>query len=67
MNDIYENIDECNPSKKRNMMIVSDDMIVDCLGKKISTNCNRYIYQKYKKKPFFCFYHAILHLYTKRH
>ena len=35
MNDIYENIDECNPSKKRNMMIVSDDMIVDCLGQKI--------------------------------
>ena len=27
MGDIYKNIEECNPNKKRNILIVFDDMI----------------------------------------
>ena len=29
MNDVYENIDNCNPNKKRNILISFDDMIAD--------------------------------------
>ena len=37
MNHIYENIEEYNPNKKRKILIVFDDIIVDMLSnKKIS-------------------------------
>ena len=29
LNDIYKNIEECNPNKKRKILIVFDDMIAD--------------------------------------
>ena len=32
MNDIYKNIEEQNPSKKRKILIISDDMITDMLS-----------------------------------
>ena len=31
MDDIYKNTEEYNPNKKRNILIVFDDMIADCL------------------------------------
>ena len=34
MGNIYENIEECKPSKERKTMIVFDDMIVDILSNK---------------------------------
>ena len=34
VNDIYENIDECTPDKKRKKLIVFDDMIADILSNK---------------------------------
>ena len=34
MNDIYENIEECIPNKKRKMLIDFDDMIADRLSNK---------------------------------
>ena len=34
MDDIYKNIKECNPSKKRKILIVFDDMIADMLSNK---------------------------------
>ena len=34
MVDIYENIEECNPNKKRKMLTVFDDIIVDMHSKK---------------------------------
>ena len=34
MNDIYENIEEYNPNKKRKMLTVFDDMIADMLSNK---------------------------------
>ena len=34
MNDIYNNIEEYNPNKKRKILIVSVDMIVDMLSNK---------------------------------
>ena len=34
MNDIYKNIEEYKPSKKREILIVFDDMISDILSNK---------------------------------
>ena len=34
MNDIYKNIEDYNPNKKRKILIVSDDMIADMLSNK---------------------------------
>ena len=34
MDDIYKNIEECNPNKKRKILIVFDDIIADMLGNK---------------------------------
>ena len=34
MDDIYKNIEEYNPNKKRKIMIVFDDMIADMLSNK---------------------------------
>ena len=34
MNDVYENIDEYNPTRKRKILIVFDDMIVDIMSNK---------------------------------
>ena len=38
MDDIYENIEEYNPNKKRKILIVFDDMIADMLSNK-KTQC----------------------------
>ena len=34
MDDIYKNIEDYNPNKKRKILIVFDDMIVDMLSNK---------------------------------
>ena len=34
MDDIYENIEACNPNKKRKILIVFDDIITDMLSNK---------------------------------
>ena len=34
MNNIYKNIEECNPSKKHKILIIFDDMISDMLSNK---------------------------------
>ena len=34
MDDIYKNIEQCNPNKKRKILIVLDDIIADILSNK---------------------------------
>ena len=34
MNEVYENIDNCNPNRKRKILIVFDDMIADIITNK---------------------------------
>ena len=34
MDDVYENIDDYNPSRKRNILIISDEMIADIMTNK---------------------------------
>ena len=51
MDDIKENIDECNQNKKCKILIVLDDMIADMLrNKKVN------IYQKKENTHFSCFF-----------
>ena len=45
MDDVYENINEYNPSRGKKMLIVFDDMIVDILtNENISSSCRRIVY-----------------------
>ena len=34
MDDVYNNIDDCNPNRKRKILIVFDDIIVDNMSNK---------------------------------
>ena len=34
MNDVYENVDEYNPTTRRKILIVFDDMIADIMSNK---------------------------------
>ena len=34
MDDVYQNIDDCNPNRKRKILIVFDDMIADIMANK---------------------------------
>ena len=34
MQDVYKNVDECNPDKENKMLLVFDDVIADMINKK---------------------------------
>ena len=34
MDDVYENVDDCNPNRQRKILIVFDDMIADIMTNK---------------------------------
>ena len=41
MQDVYKNIEDYNPGKKRKVLIVFDDMITDMINnKKVKSNSN---------------------------
>ena len=41
MEDVYKNIENYNPGKKRKILIVFDDMIADMINnKKLKSSCN---------------------------
>ena len=45
IDDVCENIHDCNSSRKRKILIVSDDMIADIMtNKKISSHNKRIVY-----------------------
>ena len=45
MNDVYENIDHYNPSRKRKILIVFDDMIADIMtNKRFKSSNQRIVY-----------------------
>ena len=56
MDDIYENIEEYNPNKKRKILIVFDDMISDILSnKKLNPIVNKSIIGSIKLNISFVF------------
>ena len=66
MDDIYKNIEEYNRNKKRQISIVSDDMIVDMLKDEILNPKVTELFIKDRMVNifffffFFCFYYLVL-------
>ena len=61
MDNIYENIEEYNPDKKRKVLIVFDNVIADILSnKKLNPIVTELFIRGKKTKYFSCFYHTIL-------
>ena len=50
MDDVYENIDEYNPNKKRKILIVFDDMIADSVPKDVRLTLTHYLIMKIENK-----------------
>ena len=46
MDNTYENIEECNPNKKHNILIVLDDMMADIPNKRRFNPIVPVIYQR---------------------
>ena len=53
MDDIYKNIEEYNPNKKRKILIVFDDMIVDILSNKNPNTIVTELFIRGKKSNYF--------------
>ena len=61
MDDIYKNIEECNPNKKRKILIVFNDMIADMLiNKKPNPIVTELFNRGRKLNIFLVFHHTIL-------
>ena len=67
MGNIYENIEESNPSKEHKIFIVFHDMIVDVGSNPKLNPIVTELFIRYRKiKNFSCFYYAILYPCTKK-
>ena len=60
MQDVYKNINEYNPGKKRKVLIVFDDMIADMINNKKLNPIVTELFMRQKIKHFTCFYHTII-------
>ena len=66
MNDVYENIDNYNPNRKRKILIVFDDMIADIMTNKKFQSIIKELFIRCRKLNFLFFYHSILFFRPKR-
>ena len=61
IDDVYENLEDFAPTKKRRVLIEFDDMTADTeFNKKIKFYCYRVIFRRKKAQYFTCFYITIL-------
>ena len=59
INDVYENLEDYNPTKKNRVLIVFDDMIVDIeSNKKLSPTVTKLFLRGKKTQYFTCFYQS---------
>ena len=49
VDDVYQNIDDYNPNRKRNILIVFDDMIVDIMTNKKFRTIIKELFIRYKQ------------------
>ena len=63
MQDVYKNIDEYNPRKKRKTLVVFDDMIGDMINNK---KLNSIVTELLFSVHFSCFYYTIIFSGSKR-
>ena len=54
MDDIYKNIEEYNPNKKRKILIVFDDMIADTLSNKKLNSVVTELFSRSRKLNILC-------------
>ena len=67
MHDVYDNIDDYNSNRRRKILIILDEMIVDIMkNKNILCHNQRIVYQMQKTKYFTCFYYSVLFFCSKR-
>ena len=59
MQDVYKNIEDCNPGKKRKMLIVFDEMIADMINNK---KLNPVLTELFitGRKHFYCLYYSFI-------
>ena len=57
MDDVYEKIDHYNPTRKRKILIVFDDMIADITTNKKFQSIIKELFIKCRKLNFACIYH----------
>ena len=60
MDDVYKNIEEYNPNKKREMLIVFDDVVADMLSNKKLNSVVTELFIRDRKQNISCFYDTIL-------
>ena len=67
MDDIYKNIEESNPSKKRKILIVFDDMFADMLSNKKLNPIVTDLFMRGRKLNISCFYYTVLFCCVKKY
>ena len=65
MDDIYENINNYKPNRKRKILIVFADMIADIMANKKFQSLIKDMFIRCRKY-FTCFYHSVLFFCSKR-
>ena len=61
IDDVYENLEGYNPTKKRRVLLVFDDMVVDTeSNRKLSRIVTELFFKRKKTQYFSCFYLTIL-------
>ena len=66
-NDVHQNIDDPNPSRKRKVLIVFDDMIADIMSNKKFQAIIKELFIRCRKLNIsLIFYHTVLFLCSKR-
>ena len=66
MDDVYENINDYNPIRKRKKLIVFDDMIADMTNERFQTIIKDLFIRCRKLNISLCFFHSILFFSSKR-
>ena len=66
MDDVYQNIDDYNPSRKRKILIVFDDMIADIMTNKKFQAIIKELFIRCRKLNISFVYHTVLSLCSKR-
>ena len=65
MDDVYENIDNYNPNKKRKILILFDDMIADIMTNEKFQSIIKELFIRCRKR-ITCIYHSILFFCSRR-
>ena len=60
MNDVYQNIDDYNPNRKRKILVVFDDMIPDIMSNKRFQAIVEEFFIKYRKLNIYFVFIALL-------